>query len=201
MFKLQNLSFLISFFLMFINLFTVSSCKENNEARAQAIDTLKMVLHQTELALEIDYPTIANRKKLIESHRRWVDRFYKKDMAPEVGMMLAKYKGIQKVYGQFVDNFESTAKTYMSLVKEVEHLQEQGKDGNISNSKFKESYVDLKERIGANYKQAQFISSNVLILEPDYQRISSRMDSELRMIAESDTLLKRILDDEEKSQK
>jgi hypothetical protein len=165
-----------------------------------AIDTLQMVLHQTELALEIDYPTIANRKKLIESHRRWVDRFYKKEMAPEVGMMLAKYKGIQKVYGQFIDNFESTAKTYMSLVKEVEHLEEQDRAGNLSSAKFKERFADLKLRIGENYKQAQFISSNVLMLEPDYQRISSRIDSELKMIAESDTLLKRILDDEEKSQ-
>jgi len=171
-----------------------SGCNSVDEAYLTRVDTLDQMLESNEKYLLIDYKTIDQRKNLIFTHMSLVKRFYDKTMSEEFGNSMARYKGIYKQYNNFVNQYPGLSDELNELKHQAATLRESVQKKELSKEEFKQYYQKEKLDIKNNLAASEVLSQNIHGLEPDYQRISALIDSELVRIAQKNEDLKAILE-------
>lgn len=192
--KLQNLT-IIFIVLTVIGLWGFqTSCTKVDETVLLALDTLDRKIEAAEQVLSVDFPTIANRKELIDAHLRLVRMYYTDEMLPELSMMLAKYKGVGKLYGRFTGEYGDVFNEHKALQKQAQDLRKGVQKGTVSRTDFSSYYRKELADAEKNLDDARRICGNIPSVEPDYQRISTRVQNELDHLAESNEELAKALE-------
>lgn len=171
-----------------------TSCNRADETVMLALDTLDRKIAATEQLLSLDYSTIANRKELIDAHIRLVRTYYTEEMSPELGMMMAKYKGVGKLYGRFTNSYGDIFNEHKALQKQAADLRNSVRKGKVSRTDFGTYYRKELSDAEKNLSDARKICENIPSVEPDYQRISTRIQNELEHLAESNSDLAKALE-------
>lgn len=169
--------------------FTFQGCNSVEEGYTTRLDTLDQMLDETSALLQIDFSTIEERKNLIFDHLRYVDQFYDQEMSLEFANGLSKYKGIKKAYTHFTKEYHKIVDRTNVLKKQASDLRTSVEKKELTKEEFKKFYAQEKHNIMENKTDAEHLSSTVLSLEPEYQRISRMVYDELKRIAESNDTL------------
>lgn len=176
---------------------TFTQCKEVPKRELMMLDTLDTILVRTRENLSIDLITLNNRKERINQDRNLLMRFYRDTVDPELGQMMTRYRGIYKIYGRFIGNYQQVHNDLVTSKKQVETLRNSVRDHKLTKEQFKEYYNNEKEFALANFRRSKEISANIPEVEPDFQRISREVDALLLKVAETDTTLAGILRERE----
>lgn len=190
--KLLALIPTITLFLIYGSLYT--GCNSVDEAYLTRVDSLDMMLEANEKYLLIDFKTISQRKDLIFTHMSLIERYYDHEMSEEFGNSMARYKGIYKQYNNFVKNYPTYSDELASLKHQAATLRESVQKKELTKDEFKQYYQKEKTDIQNNLAASQVLSENIHGLEPDYQRISALVDSELLRISMKNEDLRKLLE-------
>lgn len=149
-----------------------SGCNSIDDAYITRLDTLDQKLNLTYKYLSIDFATIQNREIRISRELHHVSKYYDQTYTEELGNNLTKYKGIKKVYSNFLNQYPKRFDELKSLEKQVANLRISVNDGDLSKTQFKEYYQTELNDINSNLQFSEKLNRSIHALEPDYQRIS-----------------------------
>lgn len=169
-------------FLLILSIET--GCNKTDPAVTRSLDSLDRTLAQTEELLTIDFNTIMNRKGLISSHITLMKNYYPEQMPQELPLMMIKYKGVLKTYKRYLEKYPDIYNEHQALKKQAADLRKSITKGNIDRDDFSQFYKKEMDDAQANLEAARKICGVIPSLEPDYQRISRRVQSELLNIAQ-----------------
>jgi len=172
---------------------TGSGCKEDKSPYMVRLDSLDAMLDETSTYLLIDYTTIANRREMIFNQMRYINQFYTDTMSQEFANALSKYKGIRKTYARFEKEYPAAYDEMKSLEQQAADLRESINKNELSKEEFKTYYRKEFADIEFNRNRSRILAENIHSLEPDYQRISRIMGTELDRIAETNDKLQSYL--------
>lgn len=167
-----------------------SGCNKTDPAVTRALDSLDRTIAQTEDLLTLDFNTIMNRKSLILMHISMMKQYCTEEIPEELALMMIKYKGISKTYGRYVEKYPGVYNEHQELKKQAADLRTSITKREIERDAFSEYYKKEMDDAQSNLEEARKICGVIPSLEPDYQRISRRVQSELLNIAENNDELK-----------
>jgi hypothetical protein len=160
-----------------------NGCNSIDTAYLTRLDTLDQKLNLTYKYLSIDFVTMQNRELRIARELQHVSKYYDQTYTEELGNNLTKYKGIKKVYSNFLNQYPKRFDELKSLEKQVANLRISVNDGDLSKDQFKEYYQTELNDINFNLQFSEKLNRSIHSLEPDYQRISAEVFSLLSDLA------------------
>jgi len=179
----------------FVFVFTFhSGCTKTDPAVTRALDSLDRTIAQTEAVLTLDFNTIMNRKTLILQHISMMKQYYIQEIPEELALMMVKYKGISKTYGRYLNQYPDIYNEHQELKKQASDLRTSVTKGEIDRDSFSTYFKKEMDDAQGNLDAARKVCGVIPSLEPDYQRISRRVQTELMNIAENNDQLKERLE-------
>ncbi|MFT4523054.1 MAG: hypothetical protein ACI8ZN_002006 [Bacteroidia bacterium] len=191
----SNFFFLFSYILI-TTLATINiGCNPIDEQYFERIDSLDRIILDGEKMLNIDAITIQNRQELIYNHLRWMSTYNTDTLDEQLGLTLAKYKGIYKAYKRFDQGYTKAKMELQILKNQALDLRTAIDKRELSKTDFKKFYAKEKKDAEENRDLIESITRPILSLEPDYQRISILVNDKLQNISLHNPRLKAILEE------
>ncbi|MCB9251416.1 MAG: hypothetical protein H6605_03060 [Flavobacteriales bacterium] len=176
-FKLQFLAPIIFFI-------SLSSCKQKYEVESQAIDSLIAKNHQAREYLQIDLKTIHSRTLEMKEQIELMNRNGIDSSNETLMLNFEKYKGIYKIYTNFINNYDHIFDKVRHIDKQLAALKNSLQDDKINAKEYKMAMEKETENVNMNLADSKVFGLKIFNLEPDYQRLSNFFVNESQRILE-----------------
>ncbi len=175
-------------------IFIMQSCQKKHAVEAAIIDSLITKNKKTMNYIQIDLITINERRNEMKSQIAVLQKVKPDSSGLEFAINFEKYKGIYKVYNLFIENYDVIFNRVRLNEKQLSNLKNSLIDNQISGSNFKLAMSKERENVEVNLKNAETFGGRISQLEPDYQRLSSYFDEQVKELIKQFPELKDVLE-------
>ena len=175
-------------------IFIMQSCQKKHAVEAAIIDSLITKNKKTMNYIQIDLITINERRNEMKSQIAVLQKVKHDSSGLEFAINFEKYKGIYKVYNLFIENYDVIFNRVRLNEKQLSNLKNSLIDNQISGSNFKLAMSKERENVEVNLKNAETFGGRISQLEPDYQRLSSYFDEQVKELIKQFPELKDVLE-------
>ncbi len=175
-------------------IFIMQSCQKKHAVEAAIIDSLITKNKKTMNYIQIDLITINERRNEMKGQIAVLQKVKPDSSGLEFAINFEKYKGIYKVYNLFIENYDVIFNRVRLNEKQLSNLKNSLIDNQISGSNFKLAMSKERENVEVNLKNAETFGGRISQLEPDYQRLSSYFDEQVKELIKQFPELKDVLE-------